>query len=282
MPPTGVHALFPDAPPRAGMYESFYLRAVAPDRPLGVWIRCTAHKRPGQPRAGVGVVHRVRRPRRAAVHAQAHDRRSSPSPPAAGSRWATRGSGPRSAEGACGEARWSLRFASEEPELRHLPHALLYRAPLPRTKLTSPAPAARFEGTLELPGRTLALDGWRGMVGHNWGAQHAERWIWLHGIGFDRAARGVDRRGDRARARGGAHHPVGRQRGAAHRRGAPPAGRCGRAGAAGRRAPRALRARAAGRRRAGGRSARAGAPRGARRLALRRPRRRPSGRPRTM
>jgi hypothetical protein len=22
------------------------------------------------------------------------------------------------------------------------------------------------------------------MVGHNWGAEHAERWIWLHGIGF--------------------------------------------------------------------------------------------------
>ena len=22
------------------------------------------------------------------------------------------------------------------------------------------------------------------MVGHNWGAEHAERWIWLHGVGF--------------------------------------------------------------------------------------------------
>ncbi len=92
---------------------------------------------------------------------------------------------PGRAEGACGAARWSLRFASPEPELRHLPHALLYRAPLPRTKLTSPAPAARFEGTLELAEHTLQLDGWRGMVGHNWGAQHAERWIWLHGVGFD-------------------------------------------------------------------------------------------------
>ena len=25
------------------------------------------------------------------------------------------------------------------------------------------------------------------MMGHNWGAQHAERWIWLHGLGFDGA-----------------------------------------------------------------------------------------------
>ena len=58
------------------MYESFYLRAVAPDRPLGVWIRCTAHKAAGAARAGVGVVHVVRWPRRFAVHAQAHHRRA--------------------------------------------------------------------------------------------------------------------------------------------------------------------------------------------------------------
>ena len=25
------------------------------------------------------------------------------------------------------------------------------------------------------------------MVGHNWGTQHAERWIWLHGTGFEGA-----------------------------------------------------------------------------------------------
>jgi len=25
------------------------------------------------------------------------------------------------------------------------------------------------------------------MIGHNWGAEHAERWIWLHGVDFDDA-----------------------------------------------------------------------------------------------
>ncbi|MFI5005528.1 MAG: hypothetical protein ACHQE6_11005, partial [Solirubrobacterales bacterium] len=68
---------------------------------------------------------------------------------------------------------------------RHLPREWLYRAPLPRTKLTSPAPDASFDGSLQIAGdRQLQLDGWRGMVGHNWGTEHAERWIWLHGIGF--------------------------------------------------------------------------------------------------
>ena len=72
--------------------------------------------------------------------------------------------------------------------MRHLPREWLYRAPLPRTKLTSPAPAASFDGTCELAGRdAIELRGWRGMVGHNWGSEHAERWIWLHGVGFDGA-----------------------------------------------------------------------------------------------
>ena len=43
-------------------------------------------------------------------------------------------------------------------------------------------PAARFDGSLRVDGRTIAVDGWRGVIGHNWGSQHAERWIWLHGL----------------------------------------------------------------------------------------------------
>jgi hypothetical protein len=64
----------------------------------------------------------------------------------------------------------------------------LYGAPVPRTKLLSPAPAARFSGRVTVNGEEIALAGWRGMVGHNWGAQHAERWIWLHGLGFQGAS----------------------------------------------------------------------------------------------
>ncbi len=58
----------------------------------------------------------------------------------------------------------------------------MYRTPLPRTKLLSPLPAARFDGSLRVDGRSITVDDWRGVIGHNWGAQHAERWIWLHGL----------------------------------------------------------------------------------------------------
>jgi hypothetical protein len=170
------------------MYESFYLRAVSPDEPVCVWIRHTVHKRPGErARGSVWCTVFDAGKGRPYMHKLTSDALSVP-----GGGWIEVDGArftPEHAEGACGAARWSLRFTSDEPELRHLPSAWLYRAPLPRTKLTSPLPAANFDGSVEIAGRDRAIElrGWPGMVGHNWGAEHAERWIWLHGIGFEDA-----------------------------------------------------------------------------------------------
>jgi hypothetical protein len=181
-----AHPLFPQAKPSAGMYESFYLRAVSPLEPVGVWIRHTVHKPHGEPAKGSiwctvfdassgapfmakVTSERLERPRDGWIEVGEQAR-----------------FGPDGAVGKCGGASWSLRINSLEQPLRHLRPELLYRAPLPRTKLTSPAPLASFDGTVELPGRApIELSGWQGMVGHNWGAEHAERWIWLHGCLFE-------------------------------------------------------------------------------------------------
>jgi hypothetical protein len=195
----GTSAIFPQTAARRGMYESFYLRAVAPERPIGVWLRQTVHKPPGaNPQGSVWCTVFDGDRGRPFMHKLTSDQLSVP-----GGGWiavgeagddaaradAPRGGallGPNRSVGVCGPASWALRFSSEEPELRHLPRQWLYRAPLPRTKLTSPAPAASFTGTMQLTGgQEIALEGWRGMVGHNWGSEHAERWIWLHGVGFE-------------------------------------------------------------------------------------------------
>jgi len=167
------------------MYESFYLRAVSPEDPVGVWIRYTVDKPRGRPARG-SLWCTVFDARRGApfMHKLSDEELRAPS-----DGWIAVGEssmGAGHARGECGPARWSLRFAGDQPELRHLVPAWLYRAPLPRTKLTSPAPTASFDGVVELDGRdAIELRGWPGMVGHNWGAEHAERWIWLHGVAFE-------------------------------------------------------------------------------------------------
>ena len=162
----------------AGRYESHYLRAVDPARPRGAWIRHTSHQRPGQAATGAlwctvwdaeaGPPYAVKE--------------SLPSPAFPESRFFA---GRASAGGRT--AAWELEPAGSEPALRHLPRAWMYRAALPRTKPESPLPDAVFTGWIEFGGQRVEVAGWRGMVGHNWGAEHAERWVWLHAVGFEQA-----------------------------------------------------------------------------------------------
>jgi hypothetical protein len=164
-------------------YESWYLKASHPDEPLGVWIRYTTHQKPGEPERGSLWF--------TLFGSQPVAAKVTPGPEAL-----SRGGGAfirigdsvfadgRVTGSALG-ASWDLTFEHPEPELRHLPREWMYRAPVPRTKLVSPFPAARFSGRVSFGDRTVALDDWPGMVGHNWGAQHAERWIWMHGSTFD-------------------------------------------------------------------------------------------------
>ena len=79
------------------------------------------------------------------------------------------------------EASWDLSFDDPGEAFHHLPYERLYDAPLPRTKFLSPYPSARFEGTVTVGGERIELADWPGMIGHNWGAEHAERWVWIQG-----------------------------------------------------------------------------------------------------
>jgi hypothetical protein len=180
---------WPDVRPGRGHYESYYLRAVHPTEPRGVWIRYTVTVPPDGPASGQlwCTVFDRGAPRPRAVRADAGK------PSTLNRAWIRFGDssfGPDGAVGSAGTAHWELRSTSAQPTLRHLPREWMYRARLPRTKLLSLTPAAVFDGRLEIDGERIEMHGWPGMVGHNWGEQHAERWIWLHGLGF--AGRGPD------------------------------------------------------------------------------------------
>jgi hypothetical protein len=81
-------------------------------------------------------------------------------------------------------ARWDLAITGGQAPLRPLRPPVLYRAPLPRTKLEATVPDGQVTGVLELDGRQVTVSGWRGTAGHNWGSEHADSWVWLHAAGF--------------------------------------------------------------------------------------------------
>jgi hypothetical protein len=84
-------------------------------------------------------------------------------------------------------ARWDLAITGTHPAVRPLRPAVLYRAPIPRTKLEASVPDGLVTGLLEVDGHRVEVDQWRGTVGHNWGTEHADRWVWLHAAGFANA-----------------------------------------------------------------------------------------------
>jgi hypothetical protein len=175
-----TQARFPDVARGKGHYESFYLRAFDPARPRGVWIRHTVHKRPGADPKG-------------SLWFTLFDG-GADGPTASKVTLDDVGAGPDHyihvgpsrlepghAAGSTDGFEWDLGFDSPEEPLYHLPRGWMYRAPLPRTKLLTPYPGARFDGWLAVGDERVDVSGWQGMVGHNWGAEHAERWIWMHG-----------------------------------------------------------------------------------------------------
>ena len=124
----------------SGRYESHYLRAVDPRAPRAAWIRHTTLQRPGGPPvhslwctvwdAAAGAPRTVK-----ATPGEGDERRG------------TARTGPH-------HAAWQLDVAPDAPPLRHLA-APLYRTPLPRTKLESPAPHAHVRGRVEAAGARL-------------------------------------------------------------------------------------------------------------------------------
>jgi hypothetical protein len=177
----------------AGFYESFYLRACDPGARRGVWIRHTVHKQPGvEPRASLwfclfdpetGPPYAVKQ----TFSAAALGTGDADLIRIADATLTQRGAA-GAADGEGRHASWELTIDSRAEPLLHLPREWMYSAPVPRTKTLSPAPVARFGGRIEAGDRVVDADGWVGMMGHNWGAQHAERWIWMHGLAFDGAA----------------------------------------------------------------------------------------------
>jgi hypothetical protein len=166
-------------------YESWFVSARDPVSPRALWIRHTRHR----PRQG---------PESAALWCTVIDRDLGHRPAVikqvfgAFPAEASVGPGQFCGQAAMGEhsARWDLTITGEQPPLRPLRPPVLYRAPLPRTKLEAVVPDGQVTGMLQVDDRAVSVSGWRGTAGHNWGSEHADAWVWLHAAGFGTAPEG--------------------------------------------------------------------------------------------
>lgn len=168
------------APFPKGGYESYYLVAHDPSAARAIWLRYTIHQPSGEDPQGLLWVSVFDATRGAPL---GHRVPGVLTPDA--NVWLRIDDATIDRDGARGSmpgAAWDLRFTPIEGLLAYLPSERMYRAGLPKTKPLSLSPRARFDGTMRLGDATWMLEGWEGMVGHNWGTEHANRWIWLHGL----------------------------------------------------------------------------------------------------
>jgi hypothetical protein len=177
-------ARFPSVSTEAAHYESFYLKVADPRTPRGAWIRYTVFKRAGELPCGslwctLWTGDEGALARKATL--QPHELSAAPGEliKIGASRLTL-----MRAVGSVDEASWELEFAGAGMMFPYLPREWMYRARVPRTKAVSLEPHATFHGRVTVGGQTLQIDGWPGMVGHNWGSEHAEGWVWLHGADF--------------------------------------------------------------------------------------------------
>jgi hypothetical protein len=174
----------------AGHYESFYLRANHPSRPLAFWLRYTVFAPANRPGEALGELWAVWFDGETGVHTT-----GKLEVPLAECRFATDAFDVRvagavldaaSLQGEAGAISWDLEYTGAEPPLYLLP-ARLYHGGFPKAKSLVSLPLATFTGAVTVAGQRVPIDGWRGSQNHNWGSRHTDRYAFGQVAGFDDA-----------------------------------------------------------------------------------------------
>jgi hypothetical protein len=178
----------------SGHYESYFLRANHPVRPLSFWIRYTVFSPKGRPQDAIGELWVVLADRERGLKlagkselpiAQCRldrDRLDVRIGDATLRDQRLQGS----VRSGTQEIRWYLRFDGGEVPLLLLP-GKLYESALPKAKSLVMLPMARFSGLIGLDGEFIEVEDWIGSVNHNWGARHTDRYAYGQVCSFDNA-----------------------------------------------------------------------------------------------
>jgi hypothetical protein len=175
-----------------GHYESFFLRANHPTRPLAFWIRYTVFSPRGSPRDAVGELWAVFFDGEANRHAVA--KQEYPLADCAFDTSTFRVEvgkatlGANRLQGAVGSREralaWDLAYEGDSAPLLLLP-SKMYQGGFPAAKSLVSLPLARFSGELSVAGEAIDVSGWVGSQNHNWGRKHTDLYAWGQVAGFD-------------------------------------------------------------------------------------------------
>lgn len=178
----------------AGHYESFFVRANHPTRPLAFWIRYTIFSPIHHPEQAVGELWAIAFDGETGRHVAV--KRELPYAECAfgssglsarvGEARLEAGSLAGEAESGGHTIRWEMTYTGDTAPLLLLPLAA-YARPQPKAKSLVALPLAVFSGTLTVDGSPIEIVHWMGSQNHNWGERHTDHYAWGQVAGFSDA-----------------------------------------------------------------------------------------------
>jgi len=76
--------------------------------------------------------------------------------------------------------QWDLTYEPGIYTFYHYPSLIMYKLPIPKTKVLSPNFDIRINGTVVVNGKEYVCRGEPGQQTHIWGTKHAEEWVWAN------------------------------------------------------------------------------------------------------
>ncbi len=178
-------------PDNKGHYESFFIRANHPQKPLAFWIRYTIFQPAKNHSNALGELWAI------VFDGEGHHRALKAEYPISQCSFAPDDFNivigdavlmPGIAHGciAYGDEtiQWDVTYSGNSDPLFLYP-TQLYTAKLPKAKTLVGLPFARFNGSIQINGETIEIINWVGSQNHNWGSKHTDHYAWGQVCGFD-------------------------------------------------------------------------------------------------
>ena len=175
-----------------GHYESFFLRANHPTRPLAFWIRYTIFSPKGLPGNALGELWAVffngENDQHVAARQEYRLDECLFDTQSFRVQIGEAALGPHDLQGAIeskGQSiAWKLSYQGDSKPILLLPFKF-YQGGFPAAKSLVSQPMARFSGELSVNGETMHVTDWAGSQNHNWGRRHTDLYAWGQVAGFD-------------------------------------------------------------------------------------------------